>query len=247
MEHELELTRQAEANHFWFRGFRKFVNPVLADLAQNRRDLRLVDCGCGTGFNLALLRPYGSVWGFDLSAGGVAHARRSGEKVVRADVSRIPFASNTFDIAASFDVLPAVGPDQEAVREMARIVKPGGAVLLTMAALEMLRGDHAIAWREVRRYTPRLARERLEQAGLHAERVRFMFGSIFPIVAAARLSQRALRPVRGARPDSDITVPAAPVNLALSALVSVEAALTRRWAIPIGSSLLAVGRKPGHV
>jgi SAM-dependent methyltransferase len=67
MEHALELTRQAEATHFWFQGFRSFVAPVLHDVAAGRGSLRLIDCGCGTGNNLALLRPYGTVFGFDLT------------------------------------------------------------------------------------------------------------------------------------------------------------------------------------
>ena len=243
MDRALELTRQAERTHFWFRGCRRFVAPVLHDLAGARRDLRLIDCGCGTGFNLNLLRPYGSVYGFDLSAGGVAHARRSGANVVRGDVTRIPFVSNQFDIATSFDVLQSVEGDQAAVREMARVLRPGGAVVLTVAALEVLRGDHSIAWKEVRRYTPALARQLVCEAGRHPVRASFTFASVFPHSAGVRVAQRALRPFRGVRQEADIRVPVAPVNALLTGLVSAEAALARHVPMPIGSSLLVVARK----
>jgi SAM-dependent methyltransferase len=244
MTDPLELTSRAEATHFWFRGFREFVKPVLCELSGGRRDLRLVDCGCGTGHNLELLRPYGRVVAFDLNQGGVAMARALGGDVVRADAARAPFASGIFDIATSFDVMQCIEADAAAVREMARMVRSGGAVLLTMAALEMLRGDHAISWQEVRRYTPATARTLVAQAGLRVERVSFLFGSLFPLMLGVRLAQRLLRPFRAYRPDTDIAVPSAAVNGVLTALVTAEARAARRVSMPVGSSLLVVGRKP---
>jgi SAM-dependent methyltransferase len=245
MDRGLDLTSQAEATHFWFRGFRQFVAPVIGALAGPRRDLRLIDCGCGTGCNLALLAPYGRVCGFDLTHWGAVRTRASGRPVARADITRIPFVSGRFDVATSFDVLQCVEADELAVREMTRIVKPGGAIVLTVAAFDWLRGDHAISWNERRRYTPSKARRLVEQAGLHAERVSFMFASVFPVIAAARFAQRVLRPIRGVRDDADMTVPAAPINAALTTLVTGEAALARRgWRMPIGSSILVVARKP---
>jgi hypothetical protein len=116
-------------------------------------------------------------------------------------------------------------------------------VVLTVAALDVLRGDHAEAWQEVRRYTPASARALVESAGLHAERVGYLFASLFPLMLAVRWTQRLLRPVRGLRPDADIAVPAAPVNAALTWLLHREAALARRIPMPIGSSLLVVGRR----
>ena len=244
MDDLLELTGRAEATHFWFRGFRKFVSPLIERLTAGRRDLRIVDCGCGTGNNLRLLAPHARVLGFDLTAAGARLTRNAGFPVVQADVSRIPLADRSVDIATAFDVLQCVGSDEIAVREMARVVRPGGAVVLTVAALEILRGDHAEAWKEVRRYTPAGARRLVEHAGLQAEHVAFLFASTFPLMLAVRVSQRLMRPFRPLRPDTDIAVPSVPVNAILTAVVSAEASVARFVRMPIGSSILVVGRKP---
>lgn len=244
MDDLLELTRRAQATHFWFQGFRRFVAPVLAEVTGGRRDLDLIDCGCGTGHNLALLQPYGRAVGFDYSGGGVRHARKAGHPVVQGDVQQIPFASETFDLAASFDVFPCVDDDHAGVREMARILRRGGTVVLTLAALDLLRGDHAELWAETRRYTPASARALVEQAGLHVERVTFHFASVFPLMLAVRLGQRLVRPLRRRVVDADIAVPPAPVNAALNALLAVEAAAARHVRMPIGSSLMVIARKP---
>jgi SAM-dependent methyltransferase len=244
MDDLLELTGRAEATHFWFRGFRKFLVPVIAGIADGRPGLRLVDCGCGTGYNLQLLRPYGNAVGFDLNAIEPRRAQAAGFTLLRGDVTRIPLASSSFDVATSFDVLQCVEADVAAVREMARIVRPGGVIILTLAALDALRGDHAEVWQEVRRYTPATATRLVESAGLRPERVSFMFASLFPLMASVRLVQRFTRRLgRTVRADSDITVPIGPVNSLLTALVSAEATLVRYVPMPIGSSLLVVARK----
>ncbi len=132
---------------------------------------------------------------------------------------------------------------RRSVREMARLVRPGGAVLVTMAALEMLRGDHSVSWQEVRRYTPAMAKALFAQAGLRVERVSFLFGSLFPLMLTVRFAQRLMRPFRTYRPDTDIAIPSAPVNGLLTALVTAEAKVARHVSMPVGSSLLVVGRK----
>jgi SAM-dependent methyltransferase len=244
MTDPLELTSRAEATHFWFRGFREFITPVIVKVSRGRRDLRIIDCGCGTGYNIRLLQSYGRVVGFDLNPAGVAMTRASGATVVHADAAHAPFASGIFDLATSFDVMQCLEPDAAVVREMARMVRPGGAVVVTMAALEILRGDHSVSWQEVRRYTPAMARTLFTEAGLRVERVSFLFGSLFPLMLSVRLAQRFLRPFRRYRPDTDISVPSAPVNGLLTALVTAEARVARHVSLPIGSSLLVVGRKP---
>jgi SAM-dependent methyltransferase len=244
MDRLLDLTRQAEEHHFWYHGFRSYLHPVLAGVAGGRRALRLLDSGCGTGHNLRTLNGFGSVFGLDLSEGGLAFAKSVGRPLVRADAAVVPFASNTFDLVTSFDMLQCIPTDLEAVREVARVLKPGGVAVLSMAALPILHGDHSEVWREYRRYTRASARALAEQAGLRVERASYMFAALVPLMLVTRGLQRLTRPYRGVRDDTDITVPSAPVNGVLSAVLRIEAALARRVEMPVGSSLLVVARKP---
>ena len=239
----LDLTRQAEANHFWYHGFRSYLLPVFATAVAGRPHLRILDVGCGTGYNLGLLARHGAVFGLDLNERGLTLARGAGRPLLRADSTHLPFPDGTFDVVTSFYMMQCMPADREAVREMARVLKPGGAAILSMAALEILHGDHSEVWQEYRRYDRASARALVEQAGLRAERVAFMFALLFPLLFVSRGVQRLTRRFREVRDDTDITIPPAPVNALLSGLLRGEAALARRVGMPFGSSLLVVARK----
>lgn len=242
----LELTYRAERTHFWFRGFRRFVGPWLATAAGGRRGLRLLDCGCGTGANLDLLGRHGRAFGFDITAIGPRFARAHGRtRVARASIGEIPCASDSFDIVTSFDVLYGL-PDeleQAAAREMARVVRPGGHVLVTTAALESLRGGHGSLAKELRRYTTASLTALLEGAGLEVVRVSYTFATLFPLVYTVRALQRWQGGGQAPPSDTEISVPAAPINATLSALLAVEAWLLRMMNMPIGSSVICLARK----
>ena len=204
----------------------------------------MLDCGCGTGHNLALLRRYGSAYGIDLTWAGLQYAASHGERrVARATVSQLPFADARFGIVTSFDVLYSL-PDEverDAIAEMFRVLEPGGTLIVNVAALEALRGNHSVLSNEVRRYSRGDLTRRLEAAGFEVTRATYTNFSILPMVAAVRLKQR----LSGAHVESqeEISVPAAPVNGLLSGLLAAEAAALRFVNMPAGSSLLAVARK----
>ena len=241
----LELTARAEATHFWFHGFRGYVAPAIQQIAGGRHNLRILDCGCGTGYNLQnLLEPYGRTFGFDFNPDAIQRSRTSGRPVARADIQRIPFRSNTFDLATSFDVVQSVPDDRAALSEMARVLKPGGSVVLNVTALDVLRGDHSQVWGELRRYTRDRAAALVGAVGLEPTRINYLFGSLVPLMLAVRQAQAMRRRYRAPTGDEDLAVPSQPVNAALTALVRAEVALARRLTIPFGSSLLIVARKP---
>jgi len=244
MDRLLEATARAERDHFWFRGFRRFVEPHVAAATGGRRP-DILDCGCGTGHNLALLRRYGSAYGIDLTWAGLQYAACHGERrVARATASRLPFAAARFGLVTSFDVLYSL-PDEierDTIAEMFRVLAPGGTLIVNVAALDSLRGNHSVLSGEVRRYSKADLSRRLAAAGFRVTHATYTNFSILPMVAAVRIKQR----LSGAHVESEaeITMPPAPVNALLSGLLAVEAAALRVVNMPVGSSLLAVAVKP---
>ena len=243
----LELTYRAEQSHFWFRGFRQYVTPAIARATAGRRDARILDCGCGTGTNLEMLKPYGRAAGFDLTRIGTEFAKSHGHKVAQASIGDIPFKTGMFDLVTSFDVFQVL-PDaveQSAIIEMYRVLKPGGWMLLHVAALEILHGKHSVLSEEHRRYTKSSLRALVEGAGFRIERITYDHCSLLPIMLPVRVWHR-MTATDGvvAAGEGEITVPSAPVNSALTAVVSLEAKALQMFDMPIGSSLMCLARKP---
>lgn len=247
MDHLLRATAKAEATHFWFRGFRGFVRPLLARAAGGRRNLRLLDCGCGTGNNLALLDRVGRAYGVDLTPIGLTIGREAGRtRLARASVTALPFPSASFDIVTSFDVLYSLErPDAEqAAAEMFRVLKPGGFALVNVAAMESLRGDHSILSHEVQRFSRGTLTALLTGPGFRIERISYTNAVLFPAMALARALQRRRGLSSEEKGDQEITVPAAPLNALLSVALALEGLWLRVGTSPFGSSLLCLARKP---
>jgi SAM-dependent methyltransferase len=247
VERLLRATARAEATHFWFRGFRLFVTPLLRQATRGLERPRLLDCGCGTGANVDLLSEYGDAYGFDLSPTGLTIGRGAGRtRLARATVAAAPFPSGVFDVVTSFDVLYSLPPavEQAAVAEMYRLTRPGGHIVVNVAAMAVLRGDHSVLGREVRRYSRDALRRLLQEAGFTIRRLTYTNATLFPPILAVRMLQRARGLAPEDRADGDITVPAAPINAALTALLRAESWWLRAFDEPFGSSLLCLARKP---
>src|SRR5216683_649359 len=114
VERLLRATARAESRHFWFRGFRAFVTPVVRYATAGRPDPLLLDCGCGTGANVELLGTFGRAYGFDLAEIGLRIGREAGRtRLARASVTAVPFPTGSFDLVSSFDVLYALDDRDE--------------------------------------------------------------------------------------------------------------------------------------
>ena len=124
---------------------------------------------------------------------------------------------------------------------MFRVLRPGGTLIVNVAAMEALRGNHSVLSAELRRYSKADLTGRLGAAGFAVTRSTYTNFSILPMVAAVRLKQRLGGHVES---QEEISVPPAPVNALLSGLLAVEAAALRVVNMPVGSSLIAVAERP---
>jgi len=247
MDDLLRATARAESRHFWFRGFRAFVTPLVAEALAGCAEPRILDCGCGTGANVELLNRYGCAFGFDLSATGLSLGRNAGRgRLTRASVTAVPFPSGFFDLVTSFDVLYSLEAhdEQRAVAEMFRLVRSGGFALVNVAAMDILRGDHSVLSHERRRYSRESLRALLVSAGFTIVRLTYTNAALFLPLAALRTVQRMRGLAIEGEAQREISVPPAGVNAALTAAVLLESVWLRYANSPFGSSLLCLARKP---
>jgi SAM-dependent methyltransferase len=243
MDRLIERTAEVEDRHFWFHGLRRHARLELARALGGRPAGLIVDCGAGTGRNLDWLGEFGPALGLELNDAGVQFGRRRGRRMIRGDIMRMPFATGAADVATCFDVLYAFDPGdgRRLVREMRRIVRPGGVALFNVAALGVLRGAHSAWMHERHRYGRAELRQVLESEGWHVERLTFTNLSLFPLALGLRWVER----VTGHESSGGfLSVPPAPINWMFDAALRLEAAWLRVGALPVGTSLLALVRNP---
>jgi SAM-dependent methyltransferase len=247
VEHLLRATAKAEVRHFWFRGFRAFVTPLIEAALQGRVDPRILDCGCGTGANVELLARFGASFGFDRSAVGLRLGRDAGRtRLALATVTAAPFPTGAFDLVTSFDVLYSLADADErsAVAEMFRVTRPGGFALINVAAMPVLRGDHSVLSQEIRRYSRADLERLLVDTGFTVVRLTYTNFALFFPLAALRLAQRWRGLKTEQHAQREISVPVAPINALLTGLLLLESRWLRHFDSPVGSSLMCLARKP---
>ncbi len=246
---EYKIMYEAEDTHWWYRGLRGVISTLLGLGKARRKTARILDAGCGTGGTLHALaeRGFANLGGFDLSPVAVEFCRRRGLSNVRlGSITDIPYESDTFDLVISCDVVTDAGTDNEmqALREMHRVLRPGGRLFLNLPAYGFLRSEHDRATAVARRVTGYEIEEKLRQAGFRVKRTTYWNMFLFPVVVLVRLLRREKEEDLSSPARSDIVLPPAPVNLLLSACVGLEHLLLRVVNLPFGSSVAVVAVKP---
>jgi SAM-dependent methyltransferase len=230
--------------HWWWRSREALVLGWIERL-QRRAPLRqILDVGCGDGLFFERLERFGAtVEGLEPDAGLVRDPRwRS--RIRTSPLGPGAFAEGASDLVLLLDVLEHIEDDRAALRAVRDALRPGGHLLLTVPALPWLWSRHDVANAHYRRYNLRRLRLLIEESGLVVETIRFFFAwTVAPLVV-----RRWLAPAgsvgRAGVADYAVAIPPGPINRVLTLISRGEHALGRlvRW--PVGSSLLAVARRP---
>jgi SAM-dependent methyltransferase len=236
---EYARMHEAEERQWWYAGMRAISFSLLGPAPRGARP-RILDAGCGTGNNLTHLAARGAACGVDLSTDAVRFCQSRGVTVARASLLALPFHDGAFDLVTSYDVIYHrwIPDDGAALREMARVLRPGGLLLLRVPALKLLWGAHDEAVHSRHRYTVGEVRRLFEAHGLDVVRATYCNTLLFPLLLVRRTLDRLL-----GRHGSDVGFLPAPLEWLFLRLLRLEARLVRFLPLPIGASVMALGRK----
>lgn len=204
---------------------------------------RVLDVGCGTGTALIFLARYGSAEGIDVDAEAIEYCHARGlRRVTQGSAEQLPFDDASFDLVTALDVIEHTDDDLRALREIARVTRPGGHLLVTVPAFKALWGRQDEISLHRRRYVASQLRERLQSAGFEVTRLSYFNTVLFPAIASVRLIRRILPPEKELK--SDFTVPApGPLNAVLAGIFGAERFALDRFDLPFGVSLMAIAAR----
>lgn len=244
---EYETMYHREEDHWWYVGLHDLVLTSLRTYCAGRSAVSLLDAGCGTGKLLAQ-SPVQRGVGVELSSHALPYLRRRElANVVQGTVSRLPFADGVFDVVVSLDVLCCVRSpgDLHALRELGRVLRPDGLLLLNLPAYPALRSHHDSAVHIQQRYTRRGLRALLADAGLHCQVLTYRNTILFPIAGLVRGWQKLFQKAPD-EPRSDLR----PMPDLVNRLLTYPLVLEKKWIqaglrLPFGLSLYCQAAKAG--
>jgi SAM-dependent methyltransferase len=243
---DFEYLYHLEANYWWFVAMRRITDSIVKDQIGSR-PLVVLDAGCGTGYNLRHYETRGhQVFGFDVATEAVRWVKERGcSRVVQASVTEIPFESETFDLTFSFDVLVQIPVEmsEEGMREMYRVLKPGGFLFVRTAAYQWLHSSHDEDMHTIHRFSVAELQEKLIRTGFKIQYATYANTMLFPIAVIRRFLKRF-----GIGSGTDVK-PLSPalawIDPIFRRILAGESSITaRRRAFPFGLSAICYVQKP---
>jgi len=233
---------EAEEHHWWFVGRRRLFARLIRQLGV-APNAAILDVGSSTGTNLRMLRSAGftNFEGVDISPESKRFCESKGLGAIRlGSILELPYAGDSFDLVLATDVIEHVDDDQTALGEVWRVLRPGGAALITVPAFPSLWGLQDTVAEHKRRYRMKQLLGRIEEAEFNV-RMRFHFNYLLflPILAVRKLLRLLAVPVRS---ENDINFGL--LNSILSAVFAFDAWSASYLRPPFGVSILAMCRKP---
>ncbi len=241
-QHTYSIMYEVEGKHWWFTGRRHiiagFVERACRDLGKLRP--RILDVGCGTGANLQMLSRFGVAEGVDVSVAALDFCRARGlAEVKQGAAESLPYEDAAFDLVTGLDVVEHLDDDIAGLKEMRRVLRPGGRAVLFVPAFMFLWGVQDDISHHRRRYTLPDLKRKLREAGLTVERATYANLTFFAPILIGRQLMRLI----GWRPASENNITISALNGLLGRIFSVESWWLRRLNFPFGVSIVCVAKR----
>ena len=235
-----KIEERVQTFHWWFVVRRKLLKTILCSLNLQRESLTM-DIGCGVGSNLSLLKAIGlKAMGCDRSFDNLLLAKNKFFlPFINGDLENLPIRSSSVELVIATDVLEHLEDDIAGVRELCRILRRNGHLIVTVPAFQFLWGTQDIVTGHKKRYSKRGISNVLKQNGFQIMRSSyFNFFLFFPILFARRVVH-----LLGLRLHSENEINFPLLNFFLKTIFSLEPYLLKYLPFPFGVSIVCVAKK----
>jgi len=240
-----ERIYRLQEKHWWYKSRERFLDVLLRGLP---RGGFVLDAGCGPGSMLHYFGRYGEVIGLDRHSPALEMCRShfSGA-LLQGECGSLPFADSSFTLVAACEVLyhRNIADVGEAVRELTRVLQPGGSLLLVDSAYAGCHSGHDLIAHGVRRFTRDELTGIMEAAGLVVSHATYAYALLLPLVWLIRRLKAWLSIAEA--PGGELRATWGPLNSLVVSWFALEAFVAGRWGLPLGLSVQVLGRKPGVI
>ena len=228
---------ELDERHWWYRARRRILAELIRREARPPVNAQILEIGCGTGHNLAMLSEFGHIDGLELDDEARALSeKRLGRKVMSSPLPELAEVHDRqYDLIGAFDVIEHIADDGAALASIATKLKPGGKFVMAVPAHQWMWSAHDVVNHHKRRYSKRALKALIDASPLTVEKIGYFNSLLFPLAVADRAASK----LRG-KENADVTLPTAPLNAALEMVFGVERHLVGRLPLPIGLSLFAI-------
>jgi SAM-dependent methyltransferase len=240
--HVYDRMAEIDRDHWWFVGRRRILTALIERFRPRTGPLRILEVGCGTGSNIAMLQGFGTVDAIEPDDHARAFAsKRTGLTIKGGYLPDVPLQDGYYDLIVLLDVLEHIPDDQAALAALRPKLAPGGRLLLAVPAMPSLWSGHDIAHHHQRRYTARTLEQVVRAAGFR----KLHRGAFNTLLLPAIVSVRWLNRLLGRTGGDEDRIPPRPINRLLALLFSAERYPAVRGLLPAGVSLALVAEPDG--
>lgn len=245
---EYDVMYNVEDGYWWYKALHHMILRLIRKetSGKNPADIKILDCGCGTGGMLATLKPrYPWATGFDLSEDAVKFCHKRGYKdVKKMSITEISYPKKSFDIVYSLDVVCNLEMKDfaKAMNGILSALKPGGVFIFNLPAFDAMQSEHDRAVGIFRRFRRNTLRKELQAAGFEVEKINYRVSCLFPLIWVIRMIKKSKK-VDVKEAHSDLKPLPGPINGFLTGLFKTENVLVQYLPSPFGLSVFGVVRK----
>lgn len=227
-------------HHWWWRTRENLIIREIQSALNDHPNapLKLMDVGCGNGLLFPKLEAYGEVCGIEIDESLIDPDGHYATQIYSAPLNDSNYSESHYDIVTALDVMEHIQDDCLFARNLVRILKPGGTLILTVPAFQSLWDQHDVDNQHWRRYNKRQIIQHFEGLGSLIS-CRYLFSCLYPPkYLIARLNQGRNTKI------SQTRIPNRWINAFMIRALLLEDQCQRRLQLPFGTSLLLVLRKP---